>query len=507
MIICSTLINTSSLFIVGGHTNMKIEIRNLNFSFGGLDQPIFHNVNLNIDTTWCLGLIGRNGRGKTTLLNLLMGRYSYEGEIICDVDFVYFPQSIPNKENLTYYAIEEIMSVELWKLERECHLLALDKEILWRPFAQLSGGEQTKVLLAALFCEKSRYPLLDEPTNHLDIHARKTVSEYLKKKKGYIVISHDRHFIDEVIDHILVIEKSQLTIYKGNFSTYERQKELNDQFEIERNSQIKVEIERLKKTSREKADWALKKEKNSGNDAFENARAARMMKKSKVIEKRMLSKIEEKTKLLKNIESVRSLTINCVFKHRNPVLRLKNFSLAYGDTLLFRPITCEIFQGEQVALVGPNGSGKTTLLNYIINQNFSGTVSGELIIPQGITKSMIRQHYNDNDGFLKDFATAHHLDYTLFLHNLRNLGIERDVFNIPIEQMSDGQMKKVEFSKSLGTPAELFIWDEPLNFLDVFNQKQIESMILKYKPTLLFVEHDQTFISNIASKIIEINPY
>lgn len=499
------LIITSSI-LVGGHTNMKIEIRNLNFSFGELEQPIFHNVNLNLDTRWRLGLIGRNGRGKTTLLNLLMQKYSYEGEIICDVDFVYFPQSIPSKEKLAYYAIEEIMPVELWKLERECQLLSLDKEILWRPFEKLSGGEQTKVLLAALFCEKSRYPLLDEPTNHLDIHARKTVSEYLKKKKGYIVVSHDRHFIDEVIDHILVIEKSQLTIYKGNFSTYERQKELKDQFEIEQNNRIKVEIERLKKTSKEKADWALKREKNSGNDAFENARAARMMKKSKVIEKRMRSKIEEKTKLLKNIESVSSLTINCVFNHRDPVLRVKNFSLAYGEKSIFQPITFEIFQGEQVALVGPNGSGKTTILNYLINQNFSGNVRGELMIPQGITKSIIRQHYNDNDGFLKDFANAHHLDYTLFLHNLRNLGIERDVFNIPIEQMSDGQMKKVEFSKSLGTPAELFIWDEPLNFLDVFNQKQIESMIVKYKPTLLFVEHNQTFISNIASKIIEVNP-
>lgn len=221
----------------------------------------------------------------------------------------------------------------------------------------------------------------------------------------------------------------------------------------------------------------------------------------------MLSKIEEKTKLLKNIESVDSLTINCLFNHRDPVLRAKNFSLAFNDRLLFQPITCEIFQGEQVALVGPNGSGKTTLLNYIINSNFYGTINGELTIPQGITKSIIRQHYNDNEGILKDFATAHHLDYTLFLQNLRILGVERDVFRIPIEKMSYGQMKKVEFSKSLGTPAEFFIWDEPLNYLDIFNQKQIESMIEQFKPTLLFVEHDQSFIANIATKIIKINPF
>ena len=486
---------------------MPIEIKNLSFGFDALDQPIFQHVNVNIDTKWRLGLIGRNGRGKTTLLNLLMKKYPYEGDILCDVEFVYFPQTIANKENITYYAIDEVMPVELWKLERECQLLQLDKEILWQPFEQLSGGEQTKVLLAALFCEESRYPLLDEPTNHLDVQAREQVSIYLKKKKGFIVVSHDRHFIDEVADHILAIEKSQLTICKGNFSTYAQQKELQDQYEIERNKSIKIEIERLKKTAKEKADWSIKKEKMSGNDAFANAQAARMMKRSKAIERRMEDKIEQKTKLLQNIETVSALTVNCLFNHRNPVLRIKNLSLSYGGKPLFHPITFELYQGEQVALVGSNGSGKTTLLNYLMNQQFSGTISGEIIIPQGLSKSSIRQKHDDNTGLLKEFVNTHQLDYTLFLNNLRILGMERDVFNVPIEQMSNGQKKKVEFAKSLGIPAEVYIWDEPLNYLDAFNQQQIEEMILAYKPTMLFVEHDQAFLSDIGAKTVDIMPF
>lgn len=486
---------------------MPIEIQNLTFGFDTLDRPLFENVNITIDTKWRLGLVGRNGRGKTTLLSLLMKKYPYLGEIISDVNFVYFPQEVKNKSSLTYYAIDEVMPVELWKLERECQLLSLDKEILWKPFEQLSGGEQTKVLLAALFCEEARFPLLDEPTNHLDLHSRKIVSDYLKKKKGYVVVSHDRSFIDEVVDHILVIERSQLAIYKGNFSTYEEQKERQDQFELEQNKHLKSEIERLKQTAKEKSDWSDKKEKPSGNDPFGNAEAKRMMKRSKAIEKRTSSKIEEKTKLLKNIEKVGTLTINCLNSHRNPVFRVQNFTLSYGERPLFHPITFEIYQGEQVALVGPNGSGKTSILNYLLEQHDGITMEGNISIPQGLTKSIIRQNHEDNTGVLKDFAQVWNIDYTLFLNNLRILGIERDVFNVPIEAMSNGQKKKVEFAKSLGIPAEFYIWDEPLNYLDVFNQKQIETMIVEHKPTLLFVEHDQTFVSNIATKTVEIIPY
>lgn len=485
---------------------MPIEIRNLTFSYDALVRPLFNNVNLTIDTKWRLGLIGRNGRGKTTLLNLLMKKIHQTGEVISDVEFVYFPLKIKNKNHLTYHAIGEVMPVELWKLERECQLLSLDKAILWQPFNQLSGGEQTKVLLAALFCEETSFPLLDEPTNHLDREARNTVAMYLKKKKGYIVVSHDRTFLDQVIDHVLAIERSQLTIYKNDFSTYMEQKVIQDQYELSQNKSIKSEIERLKSTAREKSDWAIKKEGTS-NDAFVRAQAAKMMKRSKAIEARMKVQIEEKTKLLHNIEPVNQLIINSLSSHRNPVLRVKNFTISYGSRPLFHPITFEVFQGEQIALVGPNGSGKSSIIHYLLTGKIDGTVEGEITIPQGLITSNIQQKHDGNTGSLKEFAINHEIDYTLFLNNLRMLGIERDVFNVPIEHMSNGQKKKVEFAKTLGILAEFYLWDEPLNYLDVFNQSQIETMILAYKPTLLFVEHDQSFITNIATKTVEIVPY
>ncbi|MFS0874896.1 ribosomal protection-like ABC-F family protein [Solibacillus isronensis] len=485
---------------------MPIEMKNVSFSYDLLEEPLFKNINITIDNTWKLGLIGRNGRGKTTLLHLLQNKLPYNGTVTSDEEFHYFPLAIRDPKGSTYYAIDEVLPVELWKLERECQLLSLDPSLLWMPFEQLSGGEQTKVMLAAVFCEENRFLLLDEPTNHLDMNGRSIVANYLKKKKGFIVVSHDRQFIDEVVTHILVIEKSQLSLYKGNFSIYEQQKKLQDEFELEQNRSLNAEINRLQKTAREKSNWAAQREKPSGNDPFGNAIAKRMNKRAKAIEKRTQEKIEDKTKLLKNIETISDLTINCHFKHRNPVLRVKNLTLSYNDEPLFQPISFEIFQGEQVAIVGPNGSGKSSLLQYL-QGTFPGTVDGEMIMPQGLTTSVIRQNYEDNRGMLKDFAFEQQINYTLFLNNLRILGFNRDVFQVPIEKMSMGQQKKVEFSKSLGLEAEFYIWDEPLNYLDVFNQQQIEKMIAQFKPTLLFVEHDATFVKNTATKVIKLLPY
>ena len=183
------------------------------------------------------------------------------------------------------------------------------------------------------------------------------------------------------------------------------------------------------------------------------------------------------------------------------MLRVKNFTLSYNDVPLFKPLTFEVLQGEQVAIVGPNGGGKTSFLKFL-QGTFTGEVYGEIYVPQSLTQSSIRQQHDDNVGMLKEFADAQSIDYTLFLNNLRILGFGRDVFTVAIENMSNGQQKKVEFAKSLGLPAELYLWDEPLNYLDVFNQQQIEAMITRFKPTLLFVEHDAVFIEHVATKVV-----
>lgn len=510
--------NRTGLFL-GGMNMSKIEIKQLTFGYDNQTTLLFDHATLNFDTTWKLGLIGRNGRGKTTLLTILQNKLAFQGQIKHQQEFLYFPQKVTEKERLTYYVLVDIADFELWEIERELNLMETDVEILWRPFNTLSGGEKTKVLLALLFIDDQHFPLIDEPTNHLDVVGRKQVANYLKKKnQGFIVVSHDRGFIDGVVDHVLAIEKSQLELYQGNYSVYEEQKRLKDAFEIGQNEKIKKEVSRLKKTAAEKAEWARSREgdktkKSVGFIDTENRRvnrgaigadAARTMKRSKAIVNRMETQIDEKEKLLKDIEYIDPLTINVTKTHHKRLLEVEDLQLGY-DEMLFAPVRFSIEQNQCVALTGPNGIGKSSIIQYLLG-DFTGRAVGEVKQPQQLTISYVRQNHEDNKGTLSEFAEKNRVDYQAFLNNLRKLGMEREVFHNKIEQMSMGQRKKVELAKSLSQNAELYIWDEPLNYLDVFNQEQLEQLILENKPPMLIVDHDQTFLKKIASQVVLLTP-
>ncbi len=435
------------------------------------------------------------------------------------MDFSYFPQVIKDKNKVTYEIIDDLKAGELWEIERELTLLGTQTDVLWRDFSSLSGGEQTKVLLAILFSQSDYFPLIDEPTNHLDALGRKQIADYLKHKKtGFIVISHDRLFIDEVCNHILAIDKSQITISQGNYSTYHFQKERQDESEQEKNEKLKKEIGRLKQTATKKAEWSQSREgdkygkstvKNSGaiNDTgFIGARAARTMKKSKNLLNRMDKEIEEKEKLLKNIEFIDPLTMNFNPDHHKILLSVENFTLSFDNQPLFKPITFDIKQGERVVIAGANGVGKTSFIKAILEQ-FEGEMIG------GITKvttqrwSHVRQNYEVNQGALNKFCLENKLNFQDFLSNLKKLGLERELFSKPIETMSMGQRKKVEVAKSLTEETPFYLWDEPLNYLDIFNYEQLEEIILLKKPTMLFIEHDESFIKQVATKIITLEKY
>lgn len=198
-----------------------IKVENLTFSYNSGYNNIFENVSFQLDTDWKLGFVGRNGRGKTTFLNLLQDKYEYDGKIISSAQFDYFPYYVADKSVVTQYVLESVCpTAEDWQIIRELSYLDVDSEILYRPFNTLSNGEQTKALLAALFLNEGHFLLIDEPTNHLDTQARELLSKYLKRKKGFILVSHDRSFLDGCVDHILSLNKTNIEVQSGNFTSF-----------------------------------------------------------------------------------------------------------------------------------------------------------------------------------------------------------------------------------------------------------------------------------------------
>ena len=164
-----------------------IQVSNLTFAYEGSYDNVFENVSFQIDTNWRLGFTGRNGRGKTTFLNLLLGKFEYLGSISAAVAFSYFPYEVADKSQLAIDVVDQLHpDYEYWKIAKEMNVLQLDEEVLYRPYGTLSNGEQTKLQLAVLFSKENNFLLIDEPTNHLDIRGRELVSRYLSSKKGFM---------------------------------------------------------------------------------------------------------------------------------------------------------------------------------------------------------------------------------------------------------------------------------------------------------------------------------
>ena len=239
-----------------------IQVSNLTFGYEGSFDNVFENASFSMDTNWRCGFIGRNGRGKTTFLNLLLGKYAYSGTISASVNYEYFPFEVENPDDTPLEIAESIMpDFEMWRLTRELNLLDADPGLLYRPYSTLSYGERTKVLLSILFIRENSFLLIDEPTNHLDIEARDTLAQYLKSKKGFILVSHDRAFLDEVIDHVLSINRSNIEVHSGNYSSYMENFERQQDFERRQNSRLQSDIQRLQETTKRTANWANKVEK------------------------------------------------------------------------------------------------------------------------------------------------------------------------------------------------------------------------------------------------------
>ena len=484
----------------------NISIKNLTFAYPG-QATLFDNANFELDTSWRLGLLGRNGRGKTTLFKILQNKLSYTGTLNVSVPLAYFPQPLGDQTKLALYCLQETGNFLEWELKRELKLFKISEDLLWQPFNTLSGGEQTKLMLCAPFCQADHFFLLDEPTNHLDLAGRKELVAYLKQKKqGFIIASHDRTFLDQTIDHTLVIERSQVRLESGDLASYEMQKKRRDSHDIQQNAKTRHELKRLKQAALTKENWAAQAERQKQNNShadkgFIGRRAAKVMKRASALKSRAEEQIKQKETQLKNLEVSEPLSLNYRPTHKQVLVEAKDFTLAY-EKPLFSPLNFEVKAGEIVVLKGNNGSGKSSLFQALLKSS-KATVSGELSLnTQNI--SVVRQDFSADRGTLKEFAQRRELDYTLLLTLLKKLGFERHTFDVLLENMSLGQQKKVQLAASLATPAELYLWDEPLNYLDTYNQDQLLTLLQETKPALLVIEHDQNFIDQIADTVVKL---
>ncbi len=520
-----------------------LQVSDLTFCYEGSFDNIFDEISFSVDTDWKLGFIGRNGKGKTTFLNLLLGKYDYKGSISTDKHFDYFPYQISEDEmDKTVDEMSELWKpgVEGWRVVCEMNSLGADPEILYRPIRTLSHGERTKAMLAVLFSGDNEFLLIDEPTNHLDRNGREIIKNYLIQKKGFILVSHDRDLLDAVADHMLVLNRESIEVVSGNFSSWWENKEKADAFAIAENERHMKEIGKLRIAADRAGRWADKNEntkigfdpikehdRNISTRAYIGAKTKKMQSRVKNFEKRIDREIAEKEGLLKDIEKVDDLKLMPLKHHKKCLVEGADLSLAYGDYEVLKDVNFQLMQGDILFLNGDNGCGKSSLIKAILrdvnskenvqgtdSQNSSGeaeeesletmNVSGRLETASGLIISYVNQNTSHLKGGLKEYAKKNDLDYSLFLTLLRKLDMNRIQFEKNMEDYSEGQKKKVLLAASLLTQAHLYIWDEPLNYIDVFSRMQIERLIETFKPTMIVVEHDVRFREKLSTKTLEL---
>lgn len=479
-----------------------INIKNLTFGYDGSDKILFDDVSIGIDTTWKLGLSGRNGRGKTTFLQILRGEIPYSGTITGVPQTVMFPS-------------EELPDVEDWMIRKELNLLGTDPDIMYRPMEMLSGGERTKLMLAGLFAADGAYPLIDEPTNHLDRQGREKVARYLRTKEGFILISHDRNFMDMCTDHTMVITKTGIEITASTFSVWWDNNEQRMENEKSRNDQLRKEMSSIEAAMKKNEKWSAKAETSKNRAkasskvaedhfrrAYEGEKARKLMSLAKNLEQRNERKLEEKQGLLKDLEKSEKLKIQGTEHHNRTPIILNGVTLSRYGVPVRSGISLTVGRGEKISLQGPNGCGKSTLIKWLTGKGEEEgiTAEGDIYIAPGLTISYVGQDTSSLKGTLYENAVDRGADKTQFSTILVKMGFTKEMLYRDVSALSLGQKKLVMIAISLCQKADLYVWDEPLNYIDIYLRKEIERLVKESGITLLFVEHDRSFSDNIADR-------
>lgn len=517
----------------------RIIVQNMSFCYADYYWNVFDNVNLNIDSSWKLGLIGRNGRGKTTFLRLLSGDLApTKGQIVKDVTASLFTLDSQWEDDIIVlnvikeimgglYTIEKqldflqnqtnnshkyLMLLEQYEnkqgyqaesiINKEIYKMGLQADILTRKFNSLSGGEQSKILIIGEMLRTDNFVLFDEPTNHLDSKGRESVARYLSQKTGFIVVTHDRNFLDVTVDHILSINKSDITLEKGNYSSWISNIEKKNEFETTMKKKLEEQISKDEVTVAKKKDWAdsLQGKKYSfrTNSRSPDKREAKLRKNAKKMESNILKSINQKKMLLRNLEVIPELNFDQQQLEHPVLLSVENLFFSYGGPDILKGISFELTQGDRLWIRGNNGTGKTTLMNLLTGKinGYRGTIWRAAEVQISMSKQMNRMQSEP------EILNEEQKDRLFQL--LADFDISEEHLQRPLMTWSSGELHKYNIALALALPNHILLLDEPLNYMDVYFVEQFEKAILKIEPTMIFVEHDEQFGNRIHTKILEI---
>lgn len=513
---------------------MKYQIINGAITFG--NNTILEEINFTINKSDRIAIVGRNGSGKTSLLKSLVDNDMLESGIgFDDLRIVKIGKpSIGYQEqhafsNLDVTLLDEILKVykditnlenKIKKLEdkmisnatsetileyTDCierykliggytykkeYEVALNKfgfssEDKMKKLSEFSGGQRTKISFLKLLLSKPDILLLDEPTNHLDIVTVEWLEEYLSNyPKALVVISHDRMFLDKIVNKVYEIEYATLTLYKGNYSSYELQKKLNYEKQLADYEFQQKEIKRLQDIA----------------DRFRYKPSKASMAMSK------LRKIEQMT-IIDKPEHADTRNWKFLLKvddySSNNVLSVKDLVIGYKNIPLSK-VSFNLYKGQKLAIIGENGKGKSTLIKTLMG--IIPKISGKFTYGYNVNKEYFDQQMeflNDENTVFDEYLHSFPIEDPQQIRNILGTFMfsGEDVFK-KIKVLSGGEKVRLQLCKILRKSPNLLILDEPTNHLDIFSKEKLETLLTEYNGTVLFVSHDRYFINKVADSLL-----